>query len=207
MNEPTYIYFDVGGVLLIDFSASNKWTEMKRHLGITAELDDAFESIWSIYGDRVCIDYDVDNMMTHIENELGIKLPSSSLLLEFVNRFELNSSIWPIAEKAKKHHPVGLLTNMYPRMLEEIEKAQLIPQLDWDTIVDSSIVLLQKPDDRIYAIAEERAQAKPSDILFIDNTQDNLDRAHERGWQTLYYDSANPIESNNRIVDYLNIQV
>ena len=43
MPDIKFIYFDIGGVLLLDFSKTNKWLEMRRDLGISPDLDSQFE--------------------------------------------------------------------------------------------------------------------------------------------------------------------
>jgi|TARA_Y100000310_G_C20153683_1_gene565933 hypothetical protein len=34
-----FIYFDVGGVVIRDFSGTNKWEELRRSIGIKPEQD------------------------------------------------------------------------------------------------------------------------------------------------------------------------
>ncbi|MBI5613876.1 hypothetical protein HY947_03040, partial [Candidatus Gottesmanbacteria bacterium] len=68
---------------------------------------------------------------------------------EFVNRFEKNQSIWPVLESIHKTYRMGLLTNVYPRMLDEIKNRDILPPIQWDVVVDSSIVGYQKPNPKI----------------------------------------------------------
>ena len=42
MSKISFVYFDVGGVILLDYSGTNKWVEMQRGLGINPELDAKF---------------------------------------------------------------------------------------------------------------------------------------------------------------------
>lgn len=79
---------------------------------------------------------------------------------------------------------------MYPRMLDAIKEAKLLPPTSWDATVDSSIELVQKPDHEIYVLAQKMAGVPHEEILFIDNTQKHLDAAKTLGWQTLFYDSC-----------------
>ena len=39
----SFVYFDVGGVAIKDFSGSDKWTELKKEVGVTPENDAEFE--------------------------------------------------------------------------------------------------------------------------------------------------------------------
>ncbi len=204
--QPKFIYFDVGGVLLLDFSGTNKWIEMRRALGVTAEKDAAFDKLWGKYHQRICLDYPVDNFISELERELGLVIPKNySMLADFVHRFTLNTSIWPVVEKVSQKYRVGLLTNMYPGMLALIQQQNLISPISWDVVVDSSKVGYQKPDKEIFVLAKKLAGVKPAEILFIDNTAEHLEAAQKRGWQTLWYDTTKAEESNQQLIKTLSL--
>lgn len=199
-----FIYFDVGGVLILDFSNTNKWQELKNDLGITPETDPEFETVWQKHKDRICLNLDVDHLIPEIERKTKIKLPKSySLLNDFVNRFQTNPSIWPALKIAKNQYKVGLLTNMYPRMLEAIKKANLLPKIKWDEIIDSSQVMKQKPNIEIFEFATEKSGVKNNEILFIDNSPENTLAAQKMGWQVMHYDEQNPEESSQKLMEIL----
>lgn len=202
MNKNTkFIYFDIGGVLVKDFSRSNKWEEMKSGMGITPEISDKFEQIWDQYTqERVCLDYDVDNLIPILEKQFGLDFPQNySILQDFVDRFERNDGIWSIVNLVKEKSHIGLLTNMYPRMLVKIHEANLLDEIDWDVVIDSSEVGYQKPEKEIFEFAQSQAGVESNQILFIDNTRTHLQSASTLGWQTLHYDSCDYEESNIEI--------
>ena len=43
MSKISFVYFDVGGVVVKDFSDTNHWQNLKLYLGITANLEDQFD--------------------------------------------------------------------------------------------------------------------------------------------------------------------
>ncbi len=205
MANIKHVYFDVGGVLLLDYSGTNKWTEMKRDLGVTLAEDELFDSVWKKYRERICIDCDVDTIISDFETALKRKLEKYSMLEDFVNRFERNHSIWPVAHAAKDTYSVGLLTNMYPRMLNAIKVKELIPDIAWNSIIDSSEVGYQKPEPGIFEAAEKMVKAEPTSIFFIDNSPEHIAAAAERGWQTLLYDPQKPEESSQKLAAELGL--
>ena len=83
-----------------------------------------------------------------------------------------------------------------------IEKA-ILPNLPWAAVVDSSVEGCRKPDAEFLKIAEDRAGVRGQDILFIDNTQENVDAAKKFGWQAYFYDSADPAQSSKSLLLYL----
>ena len=102
MSKISFIYFDVGGVVIKDYSGSNKWEEMKRGLGVTKELEQQFEDIWNRYKDIICIDLDVEFLVPILRKELGLKIDQNySMISDFVSRYEPNPSIWHTIEYAR----------------------------------------------------------------------------------------------------------
>lgn len=208
MNSSKFVYFDVGGVSIIDFSGNDKWTEMKRSFGVTKENEKHFDLVWEKYEDRICINCDIDTVISEFRQVKGISMPDDySMLADFVERFERNSSIWPVIHAVKEHYGIGLLTNMYPRMLNAIIERKLIPDLEWNAIVDSSVAGYQKPHPSIYQKAEEVAKLKPEEIFFIDNSEENVKEANRRGWKTFLYDPRNPEASSKKLSKLLDLNV
>lgn len=206
MDSIKFIYFDVGGVAILDYSGTNKWTEMKRALGISAKNDPHFDLIWKKYEKRICIDCDIDNLIPDLKQIEGTSIPDNySMLNDFVERFERNPSILPVIDAAKKKYKIGLLTNLYPRMYGAINERGLMPDAEWDAIVDSSNVGYQKPQPEIYQKAEEMAGVKPEEIFFIENSQENAKQALERGWKTYLYNPQTPNESSTELISVLGL--
>lgn len=205
MKNSNFVYFDVGGVLLLDFTGTDKWTKFKRDLGITEKLDAEFDLLWEEHKPRVCIDLDIDLILPEIEKIIGSELSSDfSLLEDFVDRHEKNMSIWSVATNVAKKYKVGLLTNMHPRMLPMIKEKQLIPNIEWDVVIDSSVVGFQKPDEGIYQVAESRINPiQPEEIFFIDNRVWNIEAANKRGWRTFLYNPLDPEKSSHELSSLL----
>lgn len=205
--EPSFVYFDLGGVVMKDFTSSDKGLDMLCTLGIDPAEAPRFRELWDRHAEpRVCVDYDADDFQPIIEQEFGVQLPEGYSLLQhgFVDRFEPNPGITPVLSQLNGRVGTGLLTNMYPRMLKAITaKHGLMPAALWDVVIDSSEVGLQKPDAAIFAHATQLAGKPKEQILFIDNTVGNLDAAAAYGWQTYYYDSANYERSSERLGQYL----
>ncbi len=201
----SFVYFDVGGVVIQDFSGTQSWQHMLTDMGVvTPDQHDAFAALWSEYKHDVALRRDVDTLIPLIESRVGIVLPTGySLLSDFVSRFHRNPSIDPVLTKAKGVSRIGLLTDMYPRMYQSIVAAGLMPPCIWDQIVDSSVVGLRKPDPAIFLLAMERAHVTAEEILFVDNMKANTDAADALGWQTFLYDSSDMVGSSEKLLQLL----
>lgn len=192
-----FVYFDVGGVVIRDFSGTDKWEELKTGMGIKPEQAEAFNEIFDKYEPEVCVGRDVETLVPMLKEKLGLKLPDNySFLHDFVDRFEKNESIWPLIEKLKVKYKNGLLTNMYPNMLDAIYNAGLMPNATWDVVIDSSIEKVRKPQTEIFQLAQDRSGFKGEEILFIDNGAKHVDASKQFGWQGFVYDSINTEKSN-----------
>ncbi len=200
----SFVYFDLGGVVELDFSETNKWEQLKKELGILPDEFDEFDSFFDRYEKEVCLGRDVETLLPLLQEKFKVKLDKkySFLVDGFVKRFEKNPSIWPVIEKIKNSCKVGLLTNMYPNMFMELKKRGIIPSISWDVAVDSSIVGLKKPDPAIFEFAERKAGVNGSQILFVENSKSHIKAAEDFGWQTFLYDPTNPAQSSNKLLQF-----
>lgn len=199
----SFVYFDLGGVVELDFSGTDKWELLKAEIGVRKDQSEKFDKFWDRFSD-LNTTRDVETLQPLIEEEFGIKFPEGySLLIDgFVNRFEVNKSIWPVIDEIHRKCKVGLLTNMYLGMFEAIKKRGILPKVKWDVIIDSSVVGLQKPDPKIFELAEAKAGVKGKEILFIDNLPVNIEAAQDFDWQTFLYDSADYINSSKKLLKF-----
>ncbi len=200
----SFIYFDLGGVVLKDFSASNKWDLLRKDLGISDEDRDKFNNLWRNYEKEICTILPVYDMIPILEKEFHVTISRNhSILDNFVKYFEKNESIWPVIDEVKRYYRVGLLTSMYVGMLDEILKVDILPHVVWDRIIDSSIVGFAKPDKRIFEIAQKETQLNSESILFVENNRNNIDVAKTLGWKTFFYDSSDYDLSSKHLYDYV----
>lgn len=217
-----FVYFDVGGVAVKDFSKNNKWEKMLDDLGINQDKRQEFYKLYDEIENDVNVGLDLDSQLEKFKT-YGLNKPVGySMITDFVSRFDPNKSLWPVIEKVKERAGIGLLTNMYPKLLQQITEAKLLPPFEWEIIVDSSQVKAKKPDPKIYEIALRRAQEfyprgvfgdRPvhpggeiltaKEILFVDNQEDNIEAAINFGWQTFYYDSADYEKSSQLLEKYI----
>lgn len=198
----SFVYFDLGGVAIRDFSGTDKSNQMKSDLGLKGNKSELFDQILEQHGRDYDfnIDFDIDRLIPILEKKLKITFPKNySMLADIVNRFEPNPSILSVIEKIHKTRRIGLLTNMFPRMLDLIKERNIIPPAHWDVIIDSSVVGLQKPDPKIFAFAQKLAKVKNEEILFIDNSEEHIKSAANFGWKTFLYDPAHPSDSSVKL--------
>jgi FMN phosphatase YigB (HAD superfamily) len=199
----SFVYFDLGGVVELDFSGTDGWNILKKELGVPENKYIEFDQIFSEFEQLICTSMDVEELKNILNKRLGIHIsPDFSLLNAFVTKFERNPSIWPVIKEIHQNTKIGLFTMMYPGMLPAIYATGIMPPDTWDIIIDSSVVRRTKYDDKLYKIAMHQAQVPPEQILYIENSQKYIEKAKGFGWQTFLYDPKAPTESSTHLLDY-----
>ncbi len=198
----SFVYFDVGGVVIKDFTANDKWSELEREIGVAVRDSQAFMDFWEGHEEEICRGRDTEEIFSEAKEKFNLQIPENYSILEgFAKRFEANETIWPVIEKIKKDRRIGLLTNMYPGMLDLIHGKGIMPKVTWGITIDSSLEGVAKPDAKIFEIAQKRAGVDGREILFVENSKRHVEAAKKFGWQTFFYDSADPQGSSKRLLD------
>lgn len=202
-----FIYFDVGGVVVDDFSGNDGWSKFRADLGVTPDMDSAFMEAWYPYEHEVLIGRDVETLVPILREKFGLEISDDYSLLEgFLKHFSANRYIWPIINQAQKKSRIGLLTNMYPGMLTAMDKKGILPNNKWNVVVDSTIEMLKKPDVKLFGVAQKKAGVLGNEILFIDNTVGHTEAAKSFGWNVYDYDSSNHEKSCQKLEQFLSEQ-
>jgi len=75
-----------------------------------------------------------------------------------------------------------------------------MPDIDWDVVVDSSVVKLLKNGPEIFKLAQKLCKIEnPEEILFVDNSESKLVHAEKLGWQTFLYSPVKAEESSAKL--------
>lgn len=200
MAKIKFVYFDLGGVVMLDFSGTGKWEELRKELGISSNRAKEFKEFWVKREIELCSGKkNTEDMLPLIVDKFGAKIPDNySLLVNgFVDRFEADPAIWPVINEIHSTSRIGLLTNLYPRMFEAEKEKGILPDVKWDEIINSSIVGYAKPERGIFRVAQEKAGASGDEILYIENTPMHIEAASKFfGWQTFLYDPTKPEKSS-----------
>lgn len=199
-NEIKFIYFDVGGVALLDFSKTNKWNEMLFDLGVSDAIRTQFDELFDAHEKKICVGEDINIFVNEARTKLGVNFPANyDMTADFVNRFEKNIPMLELLDKLKNDFKLGLLTAMYPNMLDTIFYNKLLPKDIWSVIVDSSVEGVTKPYPEIYLLAKKKSNINKEAILFVDNNAKLLEYPKSRGWKVFEYDPSNVLASTNEL--------
>jgi len=188
-----FIYFDVNGCLVHFYQRA--FSKLAMDTGAT--LDQVESAYWH-YNDEVCRGtMSMQDFNGKVAERLGAQnVDWGRYYLETVE------PILPMQEVAKwasENYRIGLLTNIMPGLLAAMRRDGNIPNLPYDTVIDSSEVAAIKPEARIYEVAQAQADVPPEEILLIDDSRVNLMAAEKLGWHVLWFDDSRVEESVERV--------
>lgn len=187
-----FVFFDVNGCL-VRFSHRG-FSRLSEESGVPI---DVIETVFWEYDDAVCRgDKSLDELNTMLAETTHMIVDWKKYYLDAV---EPVGGINDLVRWSIDNYHVGLLTNSMPGFVGAMRDRGLIPDVTFDTIIDSSEVHAMKPDARIFELAQARTDFQPHEILLIDDSRANLIAAQKHGWNTIWFDYYRPEESISNI--------
>lgn len=185
----SFVFFDVGQVLT---SIKNGWQSLCRDYHLNEKAADLFWEVWGKYSDQICaLRMTADEFNQKLAQETDFRPPPGfDITRETINRFERIQSTYDLVIQVVTKYPVGLLSNAYPGMLDDLLARDLIPNIGYQTVVDSAKVKMIKPEREIFVYAQKKAKTPAGEILLVDNSEKNVKVAHNLGWQTYQFNEA-----------------
>jgi len=186
MRRPTAVLFDVGNVIV-------RWdprTLYSRIFPDPAERDR--------FLGEVC------TMAWHMEHDRGVPMAENAapLIARFPEHAEaiaawegrwdemfsgvIEETVQVIEDLHDRGVPLFALTNMPAEKAEGVFAMSPAFQL-FDDLVVSGVERTVKPEPRIFAIACDRAQRRPEELLFVDDSPVNVEAAAALGFDTVLF--------------------
>ncbi|MGI9027764.1 MAG: HAD-IA family hydrolase [Candidatus Saccharimonadales bacterium] len=196
-NGISFVYFDINGCLVRFFHRA--FTKVAADTGAPSDI---VESTFWHYNDAVCRgDMSLEEFNTVLARCFEVDtFDWASYYLEAIDSINETAEL---VRWAAEHYQIGLLSNIMPGLIPAMRTTGLIPDVAYDSIVDSSVVKAIKPEPQIYEIATKQAGCDPSQILLMDDSRANLMAAEKAGWHVLWFDDYMPAESVQRVRETL----
>lgn len=192
-----FIYFDVNGVLIRFFHRA--FTKIAKDTGAAPDL---IETTFWHYNDAVCRgEMGVESFNKELAAQLGV--PELKWEEYYFSSVDPINEMHEVVRWASKYYRIGLLTNVMPGFLDQLIKSGSIPDVPYDSIVDSSKVAAIKPEPRIFELAQRQSGVEAKEILLIDDGRTNIMAAEHAGWRVLWFDDYHPDECAQRVRNVL----
>lgn len=191
-----FVYFDLNDCLVQP--RSRGFAQLATDSG---QPIDVVESVFWRYDAQVCRgDMSVDELNTIWAERLGVMVDWQKYYLQGIEKMPGTEEL--VKWVANNYH-IGMLSNSMPGFIPAMYQRGMLPNVNFDVVVDSSEVGALKPDPTIFHIATERAGVDPSEILLIDDNRANLIAAEDAGWRAIWFDSYQPETSLSSIREAL----
>lgn len=193
----SFVYFDINGCLVRFYHRA--FTRLAEVSGAPA---DVIETTFWHYNDEVCRgDMSMDEFNQAFASALGLE--KVNWLEYYLEAIDPIDEMHEVVRWVSENYRVGLLTNIMPGFIDVMRQQGILPNVQYDVIIDSSVEGYIKPEAKIYEVASQRADCPPSEILLVDDARTNLMAAEKQGWHVLWFDDYRPEESISRIKDAL----
>jgi FMN phosphatase YigB (HAD superfamily) len=113
----------------------------------------------------------------------------------YTDTFTKIPEIHQFALELSSDYHIGIITDIYPGMLEKLLQKDLIPDLSYSPIIQSWKIKVRKPQKEIYDYALAKSGYKLGEILFVDDNQANITAALNLGWNCVLFDEWHPEKS------------
>ncbi len=192
-----FVYFDINGCLVRFFHRA--FTKLAEDTGAPADI---IETTFWHFNDIVCRgEMSMDDFNREFAARLGInQLDWRRYYMAAIDPIE---EMHELVAWAAGPYYVGLLSNIMPGFIDAMLAANLLPNINYTAIIDSSKTGAIKPETQIYEAAEAYTHCAPEEILLVDDSRSNLTAAELRGWHVLWFDDYRPDESAKRVRDAL----
>ena len=189
---PKAIVFDLGGVLIdLDYERCVRaFREVLGYERITELLD-----LWhqkGIYGDMEAGLITADEFRTEVLRESRPGCVPSDVDRAMAGLLAgMDPAKVPLLEHLAEKYPLYGLSNNNEISVKRMHEIYEENGLDWQRIFRkefiSSRMKMLKPSRAIFDAAAAEIGLPPSEILFVDDSQTNVDGALDAGWQAILY--------------------
>jgi epoxide hydrolase-like predicted phosphatase len=188
------IAFDIGGVLEItpDLGVPAAW---EIRLGLApGELNDRMGPAWQGGSVGTISEAEVHQAA---RERLGLdQWQLTDFLADFWREYlgTANTELIEYARRLRPRYRTGIVSNSFVGAREREQAAYGLEDLV-DEIIYSHECGMNKPDPRIYALACDRLQVEPAQLVFLDNYEPCVEGARQAGIHAvLYQNNAQAIE-------------
>lgn len=188
------ILWDFGGVFTT--SPFEAFARFERERGIPENFIRSVNSrnhddnAWAKFESNQISRDEFDELFERESAELGFPIRGSDVLLLLSG--QVRPRMVRTLEECKRHYSVGCITNNMKPAADDLGSKESWPPSEtakilelFDTVVESSIEGVRKPDPQIYKIACDRLDCSPQECVFLDDLGINLKPARAMGMITI----------------------
>lgn len=113
----------------------------------------------------------------------------------FYDSAEFYPEVIELIKKLKKHYSIILFTNNFSHNVEKYFEKLQITDL-FDEVIISSEHKVKKPNPDFFQILLDKINLKSSEVIFIDDSQENVDAGNSLGIKSLLFTNAQKLKQD-----------
>ena len=211
-NKRKVVIFDWGGVIEShrkgEYSIDKAIINLIKHFNSTEDENTIIKRYYnqSVEDITYHIYLENDRWFEKIKKEFNLKCNSEEFYDYYIKEFdkiEYYKDVVEFAHSLKDRCKIAILSN-----LGSLDKQRLDKQVDlkqFDYVWLSFELNCRKPKEKIYEIVEKDCKIEPKKILFIDDSEENIEVAKNRGWNTCLATGHELDKIKDSINNFLNI--
>lgn len=198
-NNIRFVYFDINGCLVRFYQRAF----VKIASDFALDLDKVESTFWN-YNESV---NKGKLSMAEFNQKFASKLGVNSIdwAKYYLSEVEPVPGTKELIEQVYKNYYIGLFSNTMPSLIKSLINIGKVPDIEYDSVIDSSEVKTVKPELKIFEIALNNIHLNPNEVLLVDDTRNNLIAAGKVGLHTLWFDYSRPKESIQEIKKVLEL--
>lgn len=123
-----------------------------------------------------------------------LKINSEELRDLIIETFPLDQKILEIIDKIRGRYKILMLSNQVESWLEKVIRDNNLRD-KFHHLINSYQVGFKKPDKMIFQIALERSESQSDEVLFIDDSEENIKTAKKLGMEVILFDNFEQFRS------------
>lgn len=191
MQNIKLVLFDIGGVLT-EYEKVFTTVEQEQNLPRTL-IDKTFDKYDTEITTGIITPTDLYTKCI-TENTVSAD-PNYDFVTSWVKDFDVIKPIYDLLPMLKQKYKVELFSNIYKGLVPAMISAGTLPNIAYDYQFLSCELGVQKPDPKAYTKVTALTGLLPTEILFVDDKEENLIPAANIGWRTFHFSKLQPYES------------
>ncbi len=190
LMKPTFIYFDLGRVLL-NFSVPQMLEQVAAVAGITAEQARA-----ACFGRELVRQHEAgqlscDQFVESLCEASGKRPDRDNLAMAFCDIFEVNLPVLPlVAQLHQAGYAMGILSNTSATHWEYCLRRYCVLSEAFAVHALSFRIRAMKPEAAIFQAAANLAGVRPEEIFFVDDLAEHVAGAKRVGFDAVQFTTA-----------------
>lgn len=185
MIKPTWVIFDVGGVIN---DHMNAFYGIQDYLGVDGDYVKSI--IEANVGNEERGSKTIESVFTAILSPIDKVAELENIIAIWYDRKYWHEDTLKLMRELKENgYHIAIMTNNWANMTIRLRNITGIEIAE--KIYESSVVGNRKPDLEFYEYIRKDLQVDPSTLLLIDDLKVNCEGAELAGWQSFIYDMGN----------------